>query len=132
MKYDFTFYNPTRIHFGKESMSKLPEELRMFGNKVLLLYGKSSIKKIGLYDKVVAILKDCGKSVTELGGIKPNPSYSQVLEGARLVRENNIDLILAVGGGSVVDCAKAISVSAYTDGDPWQKYWVEFKPHCDP
>lgn len=128
MKYDFTFFNPTRIHFGKESMSKLPEELQAFGDNVLLLYGKNSIKKIGLYDTVVAVLKNCGKQVTELGGIKPNPSYSQVLEGARLVRENNIDLILAVGGGSVIDCAKAISVSAFCEGDPWQKYWVEFKP----
>lgn len=128
MKYDFTFYNPTRIHFGKDSMSKLQGELKKFGDNVLLLYGKSAIKKIGLYDTVVKILNDCGKNITELGGIKPNPSYSQVLEGARLVRENSIDLILAVGGGSVIDCAKAISVSAYTDGDPWQKYWVDFKP----
>lgn len=128
MKYDFIFYNPTRIHFGKNVMEHLPEELASFGESVLLLYGKNAIKKIGLYDEVIKILNTCGKKVTELGGIKPNPSYSQVLEGARLVRENNVDLILAVGGGSVVDCAKAISVSAYTEGDPWQKYWVEFRP----
>ena len=128
MKYDFTYFNPTRIHFGKEAMSKLPEELKGFGNNVLLLYGKGAIKKIGLYDTVVEVLNKCGKTVTELGGIKPNPSYSQVLEGARLVRENNIDLILAVGGGSVIDCAKAISVSAYCEGDPWQKYWIDFSP----
>ncbi|MBQ2987254.1 MAG: iron-containing alcohol dehydrogenase [Tyzzerella sp.] len=128
MKYDFTFYNPTRIHFGKKAMEHLPEELANFGDSVLLLYGKNAIKKIGLYDEVIKILNACGKKVTELGGIKPNPSYSQVLEGARLVRENKVDLILAVGGGSVVDCAKAISVSAYTEGDPWQKYWIEFQP----
>ena len=128
MKYDFTFYNPTRIHFGKNAIEHLPEELANFGDSVLLLYGKSAIKKIGLYDEVIKILNTYGKKVTELGGIKPNPSYSQVLEGARLVRENKVDLILAVGGGSVVDCAKAISVSAYTEGDPWQKYWVEFQP----
>lgn len=128
MKYDFTFYNPTRIHFGKNAMEHLTEELANFGDSVLLLYGKNAIKKIGLYDEVIKILNACGKRVTELGGIKPNPSYSQVLEGARLVRENKVDLILAVGGGSVVDCAKAISVSAYTEGDPWQKYWVEFQP----
>ncbi|MEE0884367.1 MAG: iron-containing alcohol dehydrogenase [Faecalimonas sp.] len=128
MKYDFTFYNPTRIHFGKNAMEHLPEELANFGDSVLLLYGKNAIKKIGLYDEVIKILNACGKKVTELGGIKPNPSYSQVLEGARLVRENKVDLILAVGGGSVVDCAKAISVSAYTEGDPWQKYWIEFQP----
>lgn len=128
MKYDFTFYNPTRIHFGKNAMKHLPEELANFGDRVMLLYGKNAIKKIGLYDEVLKVLSACGKKVTELGGIKPNPSYSQVLEGARLVRENNVNLILAVGGGSVIDCAKAISVSAYTEGDPWQKYWVEFKP----
>lgn len=128
MKYDFTFYNPTRIHFGKNAIEHLPEELVNFGNSVLLIYGKNAIKKIGLYDEVVKILNTCGKKVVELGGIKPNPSYSQVLEGARLVRENQVDLVLAVGGGSVVDCAKAISVSAYTEGDPWQKYWVEFQP----
>ena len=128
MKYDFTFYNPTRIHFGKNAMEHLPEELANFGDSVLLLYGKNAIKKIGLYDEVIKILNACGKKVTELGGIKPNPSYSQVLEGARLVRENKVDLILAVGGGSVVDCAKAISVSSYAEGDPWQKYWIEFQP----
>ena len=128
MKYDFIFYNPTRIHFGKNAMEHLPEELANFGDSVLLLYGKNAIKMIGLYDEVVKILNACGKKFTELGGIKPNPSYSQVLEGARLVRENKVDLILAVGGGSVVDCAKAISVSAYAEGDPWQKYWIEFQP----
>ena len=128
MKYDFTFYNPTRIHFGKDAMKKLPMELDAFGNTVLLLYGKGAIKQIGLYDEVVKILAACGKTVVELGGIKPNPSYAQVLEGARLVREHAVDLILAVGGGSVVDCAKAIAVSAYTEGDPWKKYWVDFLP----
>lgn len=127
MKYDFTYYNPTRIHFGKDSMSKLACELENFGDNVLLLYGKNSIKKIGLYDSVVETLKECNKNITELSGIKPNPAYSQVLEGGRLVRENKIDLILAVGGGSVIDCAKAISVSAFAKGDPWQRYWIDFE-----
>lgn len=127
MKYDFTYYNPTRVHFGKESMSKLTEELGNFGNNVLLLYGKNSIKKAGIYDSVINILKKCGKNITELAGIKPNPAYSQVLEGGKLVRENKIDLILAVGGGSVIDCAKAISVSAYAKGNPWQRYWIDFE-----
>ncbi|MDO4755649.1 MAG: iron-containing alcohol dehydrogenase [Parabacteroides sp.] len=124
MLFDFTFYNPTKIHFGKDSMRKLPSELKNYGENVLLLYGKNSIKKTGLYDEVVKILKDCKKNVIDLAGIKPNPSYSQVLKGAYLVRENNIDLILAVGGGSVIDCAKAISVSAYAKGDAWQRYWI--------
>lgn len=128
MLYDFTYYNPTKIYFGKDAIGNLPSELDSFGKNILLLYGKSSIKKIGLYDEVIKILKESGKNVTELSGIKPNPSYSQVLEGGRLVRENNIDLILAVGGGSTIDCAKAISVSAYAKGDPWQRYWIDFEP----
>ena len=127
MLHDFTYYNPTKIHFGKEAMSKLPSELNNYGQNILLLYGKNSIKKIGIYDEVVKILKACGKAVTELAGIKPNPSYAQVLEGGRLVRENNIDLILAVGGGSVIDCAKAISVSAYAKDDAWQRYWIDYE-----
>lgn len=127
MLHDFTYYNPTKIYFGKDAMSNLPSELNNYGKNILLLYGKNSIKKIGLYDEVVKPLKECGKNVVELAGIKPNPSYSQVLEGARLVRENEVDLILAVGGGSVIDCAKAISVSAYAKGDPWQRYWIDFE-----
>lgn len=127
MKYDFTYYNPTRIHFGKEAMNHLAGELANYGDKILLLYGKNSIKKIGLYDEVVKILADCGKTVVELSGIKSNPTYAQVMEGARLVKENEVDLILAVGGGSVIDCAKAISISAYATGDPWQRFWIDFE-----
>ena len=128
MLYDFTYYNPTKIYFGKDAISNLSEELENYGKNILFLYGKNSIKKIGLYDKVVEILNSCGKNIVELAGIKPNPSYAQVLEGGRLVRENKIDLILAVGGGSVIDCAKAISVSAYAKGDAWQRYWIDFEP----
>ncbi len=124
MIYDFNFQNPTKIYFGKTAIDNLAGELANYGENILLIYGKNAIKKIGLYDKVIEILKAANKNVIELPGIKPNPSYSQLLEGARLVRENNIDLILAVGGGSTIDCAKAISVSAYCDGDPWEKYWI--------
>ena len=124
MIYDFTYYNPTKIYFGKGALSNLTEELENYGKTVLLMYGKGSIKKIGLYDQVVAILKEAGKEIIELAGINPNPRYTQVLEGARLVREGQVDLILAVGGGSTIDCAKAISVSAYCEGDPWTKYWM--------
>jgi alcohol dehydrogenase YqhD (iron-dependent ADH family) len=127
MLYDFTYYNPTKIYFGKKSMDNLLKELQNYGKNILLLYGKNSIKKIGLYDDVLNILKNCDKNVIELAGIKPNPSYAQVLEGGRLVRENDVDLILAVGGGSVIDCAKAISVSAYAEGDAWQRYWIDFE-----
>ncbi len=122
---DFTFHNPTKIYFGKSALDNLGAELRDYGENVLLIYGKGAIKRIGLYDKVTAILKNCGKNVIELSGIKPNPSYSQLLLGAELVRKNNVDLILAVGGGSTIDCAKGISVSAFCEGDPWEKYWIK-------
>lgn len=132
MKYDFTFYNPTKIYFGKSAMSNLEPELRNYGENILLVYGKSAIKKIGLYDEVIKALKNTGKKIVELEGIKPNPTYNQMMTGARLVRENNIDLILAVGGGSVIDCAKGISVSAYCDGDPFEKYWINFEELSNP
>ncbi len=128
MKFDFTYYNPTKIYFGKTAIDNLETELKNYGENILLVYGKSAIKKIGLYDTVIKALENTGKKVTELAGIKSNPTYNQMMEGARLVRENNVDLILAVGGGSVIDCSKAISVSAYCEGDSWQKYWVDFEP----
>lgn len=128
MIYDFSYYNPTKIYFGKSSLSHLREELANYGETILLVYGKNSIKKIGLYDEVLSILKECGKKIVELSGVKSNPTYDQMMEGARLVRENNVSLILAVGGGSVIDCSKGISVSAYCKGDPWQRYWVNFEP----
>ena len=124
---DFNYYNPTKIYFGKTALDNLKSELDNYGNNILLVYGKASIKKIGLYDKVIDILKESDKNVVELEGIKPNPTYEQMMKGAELVRENNIDLILAVGGGSVIDCSKAISVSAYCEGDPWTKYWVNYE-----
>ncbi len=128
MKFDFTFYNPTKIYFGKNAIDNLEKELKNYGKNILLVYGKASIKKIGLYDTVINALKNTDKNIVELAGIKSNPTYNQMMEGARLVREKNVDLILAVGGGSVIDCSKAISVSAYCEGDPWQKYWVDFEP----
>lgn len=128
MIHDFTFYNPTKIYFGKGAMSHLEEELLQYGKTVLLVYGKASIKKIGLYDAVISALEKTNKTVVELAGIKSNPTYNQMMEGARLVREHGVDLILAVGGGSVIDVSKAISVSAYCEGDPFEKYWIDFKP----
>ena len=127
MLFDFEYYNPTKIYFGKTALSNLENELNGFGKNVLLMYGKNSIKKTGLYDEIVAILGKCGKSVVELSGINSNPRYGQVLQGCKLVRDNDVDLILAVGGGSVIDCAKAISVSAYAHGDPWQRYWIDYE-----
>lgn len=128
MLYDFTYQNPTRIHFGKKAINKLAGELREYGKNILLVYGKASIKKIGLYDQVMNILQAEGKTVVELAGINANPRYTQLLEGARLVREHNIDLILAVGGGSVIDCAKGIACAAYAEGDVWQRYYVNQEP----
>jgi alcohol dehydrogenase YqhD (iron-dependent ADH family) len=128
MQLDFSYYNPTKIHFGKDSLAKLKDELADYGDTVMLTYGRNAIKSNGLYDQVISILNEAGKKVVELSGVMPNPTYEKLLEGAKLVRDNDVSLILAVGGGSVIDCAKGISVSAYCeDQDPFQKYWVEFQ-----
>ncbi|OUM57964.1 hypothetical protein PIROE2DRAFT_21417 [Piromyces sp. E2] len=132
MKFDFDFENATKIYFGKDSLKNLETELNNYGKNILLAYGGGSIKKNGIYDQVIAILNKCGKNVIECPGILPNPALSKMLEGARLVKENNVDLILAVGGGSVVDCAKGISVAAYYPGnDVFQRYWVNCEPLQD-
>lgn len=128
MNLDFIYQNPTTIYFGKGALNNLKNELANYGDTIMLAYGKGSIKRIGLYDQVVSILKESGKNIVELTGIMANPTYEKVKEGAKLVRDNNVDLILAVGGGSAIDCAKGISVSAYCEGDPWTKYWLQFKP----
>ncbi|MBQ9546012.1 MAG: iron-containing alcohol dehydrogenase [Bacteroidales bacterium] len=125
MNIDFTFENPTRIHFGRTAMEHLPEELNHYGKNILLVYGRNSIKANGIYDAVMKALNNTGKKTFELSGIKSNPSYSQVLAGAKMVEENHIDLILAVGGGSVIDCSKGIAAAANCQGDPWQRYWMQ-------
>ena len=114
----FDYMTPTRLVFGKGVIEKLPGALAPLGRKVLLTYGGGSIKKIGLYDKVLELLK--GFEIVELPGIQPNPKYDpSVLEGVRLCKENGIEVILSVGGGSVLDCSKAIAAGACYDGDPW-------------
>ena len=128
MNLDFTYQNPTTIHFGKNALDNLSMELKNYGNTIMLAYGKGAIKRNGLYDKVVSILKENGKNIVELSGIMANPTYKKVMEGAALVRDNNVDLILAIGGGSVIDCSKAISLSAYCEGDAWTRYWINFEP----
>ena len=125
MNIDFTFENPTRIHFGRTAMQHLPEELKRYGRNILLVYGRNSIKANGIYDAVMAALKATDKEVYELQGIKSNPSYAQVLAGAKIVEDKKIDLILAVGGGSVIDCSKGIAAAANCQGDPWQRYWMQ-------
>ena len=115
---NFDYMTPTRLIFGKESIVKLPSVMAQFGKRILLTYGGGSIKKIGLYDRVKQLLE--GYEIVELSGIQPNPKYDpSVLEGVRLCKEHNIDVILAVGGGSVLDCSKAIAAGAKYDGDPW-------------
>ena len=115
---NFDYMTPTRLVFGENAIEKLPAVMAAIGKRVLLTYGGGSIKKIGLYDRVKELLKDF--EITELSGIQPNPKYDpSVLEGVRLCKENNIDVILSVGGGSVLDCSKAIAGSAKYDGDPW-------------
>ena len=115
---NFDYMTPTRLIFGKESIVKLPEVMGPLGKRVLLTYGGGSIKKSGLYDRVKELLADF--EIFELSGIQPNPKYDpSVLDGVRMCKEHNIDVILAVGGGSVLDCSKAIAAGACYDGDPW-------------
>ncbi|OUM65286.1 hypothetical protein PIROE2DRAFT_7749 [Piromyces sp. E2] len=125
---DFTYYNPTKIIFGKNSLDKLEDELKNFGDKILFTYGGGSIKKNGIYDKVVAILKKCNKQIIEFGNVTANPTLEKMLEGSKLARENEVDLILAVGGGSVIDCAKGVSATAYCEGEVFNRYWIRREP----
>ncbi|MEG1404912.1 MAG: iron-containing alcohol dehydrogenase, partial [Oscillospiraceae bacterium] len=108
----FTFYNPTRIYFGEGAIKNLKKELENYGKTVLLAYGRDSIKKNGIYDAVTEILRDCGKTVVEFRGIMPNPTAAKVREGIALAKENHVDLILAVGGGSTIDCSKAVAAGS--------------------
>ena len=129
---DFTYCNPTKLYFGKNSMDGLNRELPKYGKNVLLVYGGGSIKKNGVYDKVVAILKANGKNIFEDAGVMPNPTVEKLYEGVERARAAKADLILAVGGGSVCDYAKAVSVSVHCDEDPWEKYFIRFEePTCE-
>lgn len=129
---EFTYCNPTRLYFGKESLNGLKQELSKYGPTVQLCYGGGSIKKNGIYDQVVAILKDCGKTVIEDAGVMPNPTVQKLYEGVEIARKHQADLLLAVGGGSVCDYAKAVSVSVNCEEDPWEKYYLRFEePSCE-
>ncbi|MBR0170715.1 MAG: iron-containing alcohol dehydrogenase [Bacteroidales bacterium] len=131
MQGNFSYHNPTKLYFGEDAMSHLVNELRSYGKVVMLSYGGGSVKRNGVYDAVIAALKEAGKTVVEDPGVMPNPTYEKVLEGCKLVRDNSVDLILAVGGGSTIDYAKAVSASAYCVEDPWTKYWVkQGSPDC--
>lgn len=129
---NFTYCNPTKLYFGKDALDGLRAELPKYGKNVLLVYGGGSIKKNGIYDKVLAILKENGKNVFEDAGVMPNPTVEKLYEGCERARRANADLILAVGGGSVCDYAKAVSVSVHCAEDPWDKYYIRFEePECE-
>lgn len=113
----FTYKNPTKLIFGKDRLHEIADELRQFGHKVLLVYGGGSIKKTGLYEKVLSVLKDF--NIFELDGVEPNPRVTTAQKGANLIKANQIDVVLAIGGGSVIDCTKLIVAAAHYDGDAW-------------
>lgn len=124
---DFTYSNPTRVHFGENALENLRTELKNYGNTIQLIYGKGSVKKTGLYDEIVAILNDMGKTIVEDSGVMPNPTWEKVLDGIRIAKENDVDMLLAVGGGSVIDYAKAVSACAKCDSDGWDKYYLKME-----
>lgn len=124
---NFTYSNPTKLYFGENSLENLNSELKNYGDNILLTYGGGSIKQNGIYDQVINILKKANKNIIELSGVMPNPTIEKLYEGAKLAKDYNIDLILAVGGGSVCDYAKAVSVSAYCEEDPWEKYYLKME-----
>lgn len=129
---NFSYSNPTKLYFGEESLSFLNEELPKYGDKVLLVYGGGSIKQTGLYDEIMQILAENGKQVFEDAGVMPNPTVEKLTEGCQIAKDNDVDFILAVGGGSVCDYAKAVSASAFCEADPWEKYFIRKEPVDNP
>lgn len=128
---NFTYCNPTKLYFGKDALNGLNEELPKYGKNVLLVYGGGSIKKNGIYDKVVKILKENGKNIFEDSGVMPNPTTEKLYEGIARAKKAKADFILAVGGGSCCDYAKALSISVNCKEDPWEKYYIRFEePSC--
>ena len=129
---NFEYCNPTKLYFGDESLRYLNTELPKYGKNVVLVYGGGSIKKNGIYDEVIEILKANEKNVAEISGVMPNPTLEKLYEGVEIARKHEVDLLLAVGGGSVCDYAKAVSVSVNCNEDPWEKYYIKFEePTCE-
>ncbi|MDE5618844.1 MAG: iron-containing alcohol dehydrogenase [Clostridia bacterium] len=129
---NFTYCNPTKLYFGKDALEGLNEQLPKYGKNVLLVYGSGSIKKNGIYDKVIAALKNNGKEIYEDAGVMPNPTVEKLNEGILRAKAAKADLILAVGGGSACDYAKALSISVHCNEDPWEKYFIKFEDvSCD-
>lgn len=129
---NFTYCNPTKLYFGEDALSGLGTELKKYGKNVVLVYGGGSIKKNGIYDDVVRILQEEGKNVAEIAGVMPNPTVGKLYEGVEIARNHHADFLLAVGGGSVCDYTKAVSVSVNCEENPWEKYYVRFEePSCE-
>lgn len=129
---NFTYCNPTKLYFGEDALSGLGTELKKYGKNVVLVYGGGSIKKNGIYDDVVRILQEAGKNVAEIAGVMPNPTVEKLYEGVEIARNHHADFLLAVGGGSVCDYTKAVSVSVNCEENPWEKYYVRFEePSCE-
>lgn len=129
---NFSYCNPTKLYFGEDSLAYLNTELPKYGPNVVLIYGGGSIKKNGIYDEVIQILRDNHKNVAEISGVMPNPTLPKLYEGIEIARQHQADLLLAVGGGSVCDYAKAVSVSVNCKEDPWEKYYLRFEePDCE-
>ncbi|MBR6458018.1 MAG: iron-containing alcohol dehydrogenase, partial [Bacteroidales bacterium] len=122
---NFSYHNPTKLYFGDESLNYLKDELNNYGPVVLLNYGSGSVKRNGIYDQVVAILREAGKIIVENPGVMSNPTLEKLREGIRIARNNNVDLILALGGGSVCDYSKAVAASVFYDGDFWDQFWLK-------
>ncbi|MGL5978179.1 MAG: iron-containing alcohol dehydrogenase [Erysipelotrichaceae bacterium] len=129
---NFTYCNPTKLHFGPDAVTSLHAELAHVGPRIALVYGGGSIKKLGIYQEIVEILHANNKTIVEIEGVMPNPTLDKLYEGIAIVKEEPVDFILAVGGGSVIDYAKALSVSIHCKQDPWDTYFVRFlEPTCE-
>ena len=129
---EFSYCNPTKLYFGEDALSNLSTELKKYGTNVVLVYGGGSIKKNGIYDEVMKVLKAEEKNVAEIAGVMPNPTIEKLYEGVEIARKHHADFLLAVGGGSVCDYTKAVSVSVNCEEDPWDKYYIRFEePDCE-
>ena len=129
---NFTYCNPTKLYFGKDSLSHLQTELKKYGKNIVLIYGTSSIKRNGIYDSVLKILNKEDKNVVEIANVMPNPTIDKLYEGIQIARNHKADLLLAIGGGSVIDYSKALFVSIHCGEDPWEKYFIRFdEPDCE-
>ena len=128
----FIYHNPTKLYFGEDAIENMESEMNKYGNKIMLVYGGGSIKKNGLYQKIISLLRKCNKQVVEESGVMPNPTLAKFQEGLALARKENVDFILAVGGGSVIDYGKAIAISVNCTENPWERYFKRMEDvSCD-